>query len=224
MKIVLEVRSQVYLQVNNFVTTYYSPFFVRWSSRAWTKGWLLRGVWLLCLLVFVCLTIKVIGSQKSWWAVFVNQSCSINILTSKLQLWSVNIFVLSIVKQLGVTPDVRGVTAGPAMMQLNQVSLRKVLQLKMFPGLSYLVVAASPRQGCLLERRRCWGVGCCCGWCCDWCHETWGGSNILQVSQKHQTEHANEHHISPPYCFCPLPLMYERRPGDWAWWKWEVDI
>ena len=62
-------------------------------------------------------------------------------------------------KQLGVTPDVRGVTAGPAMMQLNQVSLRKVLQLKMFPGLSYLVVAASPRQGCLLERRRCWGGG-----------------------------------------------------------------
>ena len=60
-------------------------------------------------------------------------------------------------KQLGVTPDVRGVTAGPAMMQLNQVSLRKVLQLKMFPGLSYLVVAASPRRGCLLERRRCWG-------------------------------------------------------------------
>ena len=163
MKIVLEVRSQVYLQVNNFVTTYYSPFFVRWSSRAWTKGWLLRGVWLLCLLVFVCLTIKVIGSQKSWWAVFVNQSCSINILTSKLQLWSVNIFVLSIVKQLGVTPDVRGVTAGPAMMQLNQVSLRKVLQLKMFPGLSYLVVAASPRQGCLLERRRCWG-----GWVLLW--------------------------------------------------------
>ena len=55
-------------------------------------------------------------------------------------------------KQLGVTPDVRGVTAGPAMMQLNQVSLRKVLQLKMFPGLSYLAVAASPRRGCLLER------------------------------------------------------------------------
>jgi hypothetical protein len=93
----------------------------------------------------------------------VNQSCSINILTSKLQLQSVNIFVLSIVKQLGVTPDVRGVTAGPAMMQLNQVSLRKVLQLKMFPGLSYLVVAASPRQGCLLERRRCWG-----GWVLLW--------------------------------------------------------
>ena len=74
-----------------------------------------------------------------------------------------NIFVLSIVKQLGVTPDVRGVTASPAMMQLNQVSLRKVLQLKMFPGLSYLVVAASPRQGCLLERRRCWG-----GWVLLW--------------------------------------------------------
>jgi hypothetical protein len=28
MKIVLEVSSQVYLQVNNFVTTYYSPFCV----------------------------------------------------------------------------------------------------------------------------------------------------------------------------------------------------
>ena len=65
--------------------------------------------------------------------------------------------------QLGVTPDVRGVTAGPAMMQPNQVSLRKVLQLKMFPGLSYLVVAASPRQGCLLERRRCW-----VGWVLLW--------------------------------------------------------
>jgi hypothetical protein len=48
MKIVLEVSSQVYLQVNNFVATYYSPFFVCWSSRAWPKGWLLRGVWLLC--------------------------------------------------------------------------------------------------------------------------------------------------------------------------------
>jgi hypothetical protein len=64
----------------------------------------------------------------------------------------------------------------------------------MFPSISYLVVAVLPCRGCVFERLAVGGV--VIG------HETWRGSNILQVSQKHQAEHVDKHHISPPYCNC----------------------